>query len=363
MKPSICLLTAVLFAALPLRAEELPTRCRVPDGLTVLTRPLPRTSARLANGEPVTIVALGSSSTAGEGASSPEASYPARLEALLRQRFPQQLIVVHNRGVNGEDEPQMLARFGRDVFALNPNLVIWQVGANAVLHNDNLDQFWRALDEGIDRLRAEGIEIILMDSQFAPRLLSRPNLIPIEAGLPVAAAQKLDDAVWTALLLLLIWLMNTYADTEIAAAAPCAFLLALRFWRDEHPDLARLKRAVADNAPYVALTMALCATRLVPPLRDFLKPLWALKPYDNQPAFAPLYAPGFWLLSIGGGGMLLIYALYRRDPVFILGQGLGLFIYVRNIVLVLRERRADHKSGDKQEAPKRATAEEGRERA
>ena len=120
-----------------------------------------------------------------------------------------------------------------------------------------------------------------------------------EAGLPVAAAQKIDDALWTALLLLLIWLMNIYADAEIAAAAPCAFLLALRFWRDERPDLARLKRAVADNGPYVALTVALCATRLVPPLRDFLKPLWALKPYDNQPAFAPLYAPGFWLLSIG----------------------------------------------------------------
>ena len=34
-------------------------------------------------------------------------------------------------------------------------------------------------------------------------------------------------------------------------------------------------------------------------LRDTLKPLWALKPYDNQPAFAPLYAPGFWLISIG----------------------------------------------------------------
>ncbi len=120
-----------------------------------------------------------------------------------------------------------------------------------------------------------------------------------EAGIAVPPAQKLDDAIWTALLLLLIWLMNYYADAEIAAAAPCAFLLALRFWRDERPDLARLKRAVADNAPYVALTVALCATRLVPPLRDFLKPLWALKPYDNQPAFAPLYAPGFWLLSIG----------------------------------------------------------------
>lgn len=120
-----------------------------------------------------------------------------------------------------------------------------------------------------------------------------------EAGLPVSTAQKIDDAIWTALLLFLIWLMNIYADAEIAAAAPCAFLLALRFWRDEKPGLARLNRAIVDNAPYVALTVALCATRLVPPLRDFLKPLWAFKPYDNQPAFAPLYAPGFWLLSIG----------------------------------------------------------------
>ena len=37
----------------------------------------------------------------------------------------------------------------------------------------------------------------------------------------------------------------------------------------------------------------------MPPLRDLLKPLWALRPFDNQPAFAPLYAPGFWLVSIG----------------------------------------------------------------
>ena len=57
--------------------------------------------------------------------------------------------------------------------------------------------------------------------------------------------------------------------------------------------------ALKANAPYVALTVALCATRLVPPLRDLLKPLWALKPFDNQPAFAPFYAPGFWLVAIG----------------------------------------------------------------
>ena len=47
----------------------------------------------------------------------------------------------------------------------------------------------------------------------------------------------------------------------------------------------------------------------------------------------------FWVFSIGGGVLLFVYALYRRDPVFILGQGLGVFIYLRNLYFVLREKR------------------------
>jgi lipid-A-disaccharide synthase-like uncharacterized protein len=48
----------------------------------------------------------------------------------------------------------------------------------------------------------------------------------------------------------------------------------------------------------------------------------------------------FWWFSISGGLLLLVYALYRRDPVFIFGQAFGVFIYLRNVVLVLRERKA-----------------------
>ena len=48
----------------------------------------------------------------------------------------------------------------------------------------------------------------------------------------------------------------------------------------------------------------------------------------------------FWWFSIGGGLLLLIYALYRRDPVFIAGQGFGVFVYLRNLYFVMRERRA-----------------------
>src|ERR1041384_117068 len=47
---------------------------------------------------------------------------------------------------------------------------------------------------------------------------------------------------------------------------------------------------------------------------------------------------GCWLCAIGGAVLLFAYALYRRDPVFIAGQGAGLFIYLRNLYFVLRER-------------------------
>lgn len=48
----------------------------------------------------------------------------------------------------------------------------------------------------------------------------------------------------------------------------------------------------------------------------------------------------FWFFSLGGGALLLIYAIQRQDPVFIAGQGLGLFIYIRNLWLIANERRA-----------------------
>lgn len=48
----------------------------------------------------------------------------------------------------------------------------------------------------------------------------------------------------------------------------------------------------------------------------------------------------FWWCSIGGGLLLLVYALYRRDPVFIAGQAFGVFVYLRNLYFVLRDRKA-----------------------
>ena len=49
----------------------------------------------------------------------------------------------------------------------------------------------------------------------------------------------------------------------------------------------------------------------------------------------PIY---FWYFSLGGGILLFLYAIHRRDPVFILGQGMGLFIYIRNLMLIYKKR-------------------------
>ena len=48
----------------------------------------------------------------------------------------------------------------------------------------------------------------------------------------------------------------------------------------------------------------------------------------------------FWIFSIFGGLLLLVYALYRKDAVFIAGQAFGVFVYLRNLFFVLRDRKA-----------------------
>ncbi len=90
---------------------------------------------KLTSGKPITIVAIGSSSTAGSGASSPAANYPSRLQVELRERFKNHPITVVNRGVGGEEIGDMFKRFDKAVVAAKPDLVVWQLGTNSVLRN------------------------------------------------------------------------------------------------------------------------------------------------------------------------------------------------------------------------------------
>jgi len=144
-----------------------------------LDQPLPRTRARLAEGRALTIVAIGSSSTEGAGASSPAASYPSRLEALLKERFPHVAIRVLNRGIGGEEEADMLARFDRDVIAEKPDLVLWQVASNAIVRDREPSTQEPLIRNGIARLRQTGADVVLIDPQYSPAILAQPVAVPM----------------------------------------------------------------------------------------------------------------------------------------------------------------------------------------
>src|SRR5882724_4922940 len=150
--------------------------CTAPSELTRLDYTLKRTSQKIAAAQPIKIVAIGSSSTAGAGASSPAMSYPGRLQVELQALMPRVPVTVVNRGANGEEAREMLARFERDVFAEKPDLVIWQVGSNSVLRDRPLSEAPAALNAGLKLLREHGADVVLMNPQYAPKVFTRHDI-------------------------------------------------------------------------------------------------------------------------------------------------------------------------------------------
>ena len=151
--------------------------------VTSLADPLPHTALRLAQAKSLTIVALGSSSTYGTGASKPEYSYPSRLAALLHARFPNSDIRVINRGVGGELVGETTQRIASEVIGDKPDLVIWQVGTNDVLHDADPEEVMASVRAGIAQLHQAGADVILMDLQYAPAVLAHPQYHAMERGL------------------------------------------------------------------------------------------------------------------------------------------------------------------------------------
>src|SRR5947209_25981 len=130
------------------------SHCAVPQQLSAIDAALEHTASRIQSGKPLTIVTIGSSSTLGVGASAPAMSYPSRLAQELRQRFPGVGIRVINHGVGGQDVPEELSRLDRDVIAEHPDLVIWQVGTNAVLRRDDLSADEQLIRRGVSYMQA-----------------------------------------------------------------------------------------------------------------------------------------------------------------------------------------------------------------
>jgi lysophospholipase L1-like esterase len=136
---------------------------------------LPNFTSRLWGSGSIKIVAIGSSSTAGEGDIVP---YTYRLEAALRARYSSRMIDVLNRGIGSQEAPDELKRMRDDVIAEAPALVVWQVGTNAVWQKGhNLDDVADAIAQGLTLLGSHSsMDVVMMDLQYAPALLTNDKI-------------------------------------------------------------------------------------------------------------------------------------------------------------------------------------------
>jgi acyl-CoA thioesterase-1 len=170
--------TVVVLSVQPPAAAEPATRsCVVTGDFGAVKHRLERSRVQIQSGKPLTIVAVGSSSTAGAGASSAAASYPSRLASWLRIGLPRADIRVVNRGVNGEETKDMLNRFDRDVLAKKPDLVLWQLGTNAIVRNMAPAAITPLIQTGLQRLKSAQADVILIDPQYVPRVIGKPGAL------------------------------------------------------------------------------------------------------------------------------------------------------------------------------------------
>lgn len=174
------LLLSVLAALIGAGSALAEPACRAPSELVGIGSALPHFTAAFAAGKEPVVVALGSSSTEGVGASDRTRAYPSRLAGEMQARHGLAITVL-NRGIGGEVTTDMVRRMKSDVLSHRPALVIWQTGSNTALRGVDPGEHLRAVAEGLAQFAAAGVDVVLMDLQYAPRVIEAPRHVEILA--------------------------------------------------------------------------------------------------------------------------------------------------------------------------------------
>lgn len=123
----------------------------------------------------LTILAMGSSSIEGVGASRPELGFVPLLQAGLASRLPGVEVTVVNRGIGGETARETADRLETEIAAHRPDLVIWQLGTNDVLRDRTENEFFADFQRGQETLRRAGVDVLLIDPQRLPEDTTNAN--------------------------------------------------------------------------------------------------------------------------------------------------------------------------------------------
>jgi acyl-CoA thioesterase-1 len=130
-----------------------------------------RLSQSLASTHTARVLAIGSSSTVGVGASSPSRTYVARLDTDLENALKGTDFQMIGHGVSGEVAQGAADRMKREVEDAKPDLVIWQVGTNDALRHVAIDGFKNCLKKTLAWLKGQSVDVILINPQYGDALI------------------------------------------------------------------------------------------------------------------------------------------------------------------------------------------------
>ncbi|MEJ0095346.1 MAG: SGNH/GDSL hydrolase family protein [Methylocella sp.] len=177
-------------AARPITAPPLSPSCDVPAIDIAAPATLPNVAAVLQKRQVVRILAIGSSSTEGIGASGIGKSYPSQLEAILEHALKGVDFQITNRGIPGEVAENTAERIRSEVALQKPDLVLWQLGTNDALARVPPNDFEATVESTIRWLKDNGIDVVLVGLQYTPRLARDANYAAIRETLKTIAAQE-----------------------------------------------------------------------------------------------------------------------------------------------------------------------------
>jgi hypothetical protein len=191
----------------PAAAAAATPLCDAPAELLEPESGLPGAARAIAGGE-LRVLVLGSATVLAPGGSGTGAAWPARLEALLRARYPNLRVTLTVHGGRGLTAADQLGILAAELPHLRPHLLIWQTGTVEATRSLEPEAMTQALNQGLDLLRAAGGEAVLMDPQFSRFLRANADVEPYREAL------RLVGAAQAAPLFRRFELMRLWAETD-----------------------------------------------------------------------------------------------------------------------------------------------------
>lgn len=164
--------------------------CKVKNPAYEGRAPLRAVRRAILQNRPVRVVALGSSSTVGVGASSPRAAYPIRLENDLEGVIEGLKVEMYPRGLSGEVAEDAAERIKADVAEVKPDLVVWQVGTNDAVARIDAETFGNLLRDTLTWFASHKIDVVLIDPQYVERLSNDARYTGIVNEIATVASEK-----------------------------------------------------------------------------------------------------------------------------------------------------------------------------